>query len=160
MPADVRITEYTDPACPWAYSAEPFRRRLSWIYGDQLEWDVRMVGLSDDPRAMEAAGVTPQGPSDPYRKVSRAHRMPIDTRVRERLAASLPACRAVVAARLHAPDQMRALLRRLRVRNFSGQLLDADETIDGAATDAGLDPAQLRAWMAGDDVRSALDEDM
>ena len=26
--ADVGITEYTDPGCPWAYSAEPFRRRL------------------------------------------------------------------------------------------------------------------------------------
>jgi len=26
--AEVRITEYTDPGCPWAWSAEPFRRRL------------------------------------------------------------------------------------------------------------------------------------
>src|SRR3954454_24078120 len=158
--ADVCITEYTDPACPWAYSAEPFRRRLSWIYGDQLEWDVRMVGLSDDPRAMEAAGFTPQVLSDHYRKISRDHRMPIDTRVRERLAASMPACRAVVAAKLHAPEQMRALLRRLRVRNFSGELLDADATIDGAARDAGIEPQQLRGWMAGEDVQRALDEDM
>jgi predicted DsbA family dithiol-disulfide isomerase len=160
MAADVRITEYTDPACPWAYSAEPFRRRLSWLYGEQLEWDVRLVGLSDDPAAMERHGFTPQVLSDNYKKISRDHRMPIDTRVRERLAASIPACRAVVAAKLHAPEQMRALLRRLRVRNFSGELLDADETIDGAATDAGIDPAQLRAWMAGDDVQAALDEDM
>src|SRR4051794_15164144 len=148
MPADVRITEYTDPACPWAYSAEPFRRRLSWIYGDQLEWDVRMVGLSDDPKAMEAAGFTPQVLSDHYRKISRDHRMPIDTRVRERLAASMPACRAVVAAKLHAPEQMRALLRRLRVRNFSGELLDADAPLDRAARDAGIHPQQPRGWVA------------
>src|SRR4051812_24954468 len=160
MPADVRITEYTDPACPWAYSAEPFRRRLSWIYGDQLEWDVRMVGLSDDPRAMEAAGFTPQVLSDHYRKISRDHRMPIDTRVRERLAASMPACRAVVAAKLHAPEQMRALLRRLRVRPFSGELLDADDTIDGAAPDAGIDPQQLRGWLSGEDGQRARDADM
>jgi predicted DsbA family dithiol-disulfide isomerase len=158
--ADVRITEYTDPACPWAYSAEPFRRRLSWLYGDQLEWDVRLVGLSDDPKAMERHGFTPEILSKHYKKISLDHKMPIDTRVRERLAASLPACRAVVAAKLHAPAQMRALLRRLRVRGFSGQLLDADETIDGAATDAGIDPQQLRTWMAGDDVQKALDEDM
>ncbi|HEY6759435.1 MAG TPA: DsbA family protein [Baekduia sp.] len=160
MSADVLITEYTDPACPWAYSAEPFRRRLTWLYGDQLEWDVRMVGLSDDPAAMERSGFTPQFLSDAYKKISREHKMPIDTRERERLAASIPACRAVVAARLHAPDHMRRLLRRLRVRNFSGELLDAPETIDGAARDAGLDPEQLRTWMAGDDVQAALDQDM
>jgi predicted DsbA family dithiol-disulfide isomerase len=160
MAADVVITEFTDPACPWAYSAEPFRRRLSWIYGEQLEWDVRMVGLSDDPAAVAASGFTPERLSEAYKKISREHRMPIDTRVRERMAASIPACRAVVAAKLHAPEQMRALLRLLRVRNFSGQLLDADETIDGAATDAGIDPKQLRDWMAGDDVQAALDQDM
>jgi predicted DsbA family dithiol-disulfide isomerase len=160
MAADVVITEYTDPACPWAFSAEPFRRRLSWIYGEQLEWDVRMVGLSEDGAAVAARGFTPEKLSEAYKKISREHRMPIDTRIRERMAASMPACRAVVAAKLHAPEQMRALLRRLRVRNFSGQLLDADETIDGAATDAGIDPAQLRTWMAGDDVQEALDQDM
>lgn len=160
MAADVVITEYTDPACPWAYSAEPFRRRLSWIYGAQLEWDVRMVGLSEDTASMEAAGFTPEVLSDHYKKISLDHRMPIDTRVRERLAASLPACRAVVAARLHAPDRMRALLRRLRVRNFSGELLDAPATIDAAARDAGIDPEQLHAWVDGDDVQAALDQDM
>ncbi|WCB91911.1 hypothetical protein DSM104299_00589 [Baekduia alba] len=158
--ADVVITEYTDPACPWAYSAEPFRHRLSWIYGDQLEWDVRMVGLSDDTKAMEKHGFTPEVLSGHYKRISREHKMPIDTRVRERLAASLPACRAVVAAKLHAPDRMRALLRRLRVRSFSGEILDAPGTMDGAATDAGIDPAQLRAWMEGDDVQAALDQDM
>src|SRR4051794_41823118 len=111
MPADGRITEYTDPACPWAYSAEPFRRRLSWIYGDQLEWDVRMVGLSDDPKAMEAAGFTPQVLSDHYRKISRDHRVPIDTRVRERPAASMPACRPARAGQAHAPRPVRPLRR-------------------------------------------------
>jgi predicted DsbA family dithiol-disulfide isomerase len=160
MPADVRITEYTDPACPWAYSAEPFRRRLTWLYGEQLEWDVRLVGLSDDPAAMERHGFTPKVLSDAYKKISREHKMPIDTAERSRLSASIPACRAVVAAKLHAPDQMRRLLRRLRVRTFSGELLDAPETIDGAARDAGIDPDALRGWMDGDDVQAALDQDM
>jgi hypothetical protein len=72
----------------------------------------------------------------------------------------MPACRAVVAARLHAPDQMRGLLRRLRVRHFSGELLDAPETIDGAARDAGIDPAALAEWIADPAVQAALDEDM
>jgi hypothetical protein len=66
----------------------------------------------------------------------------------------------VVAARIHAPEQMRALLRSLRVRTFAGELLDAPETIDGAARDAGIDPDALHSWMAGDDVARELEEDM
>jgi hypothetical protein len=86
--------------------------------------------------------------------------MPIDTSVRPRMAATIPACRAVVAARLHAPERMRALLRFLRVRHFSGDLLDAPETIAGAALDAGIDPADLDRWVADDAVEAALREDM
>jgi predicted DsbA family dithiol-disulfide isomerase len=157
MAADVVITEYTDPACPWAFSAEPFRRRLTWIYGEQLEWEVRMVGLSEEGAS---SPFTPQMLSDAYKKISRAHKMPIDTALRERVAASVPACRAVVAARLHAPETMRPLLRGLRVRNFSGELLDAPTTIDGAATDAGIDPADLHTWLEDPATQAALDEDM
>jgi predicted DsbA family dithiol-disulfide isomerase len=158
--ADVCITEYTDPGCPWAYSAEPFRRRLSWLYGDRLEWRVCMVGLAESPDEYVDRGFTPERQSSAFTMIARDHGMPIDTSVRPRMAATVPACRAVVAARLHAPDKMRRLLRRLRVRHFSGELLDAAETIAGAATDAGLDPADLERWSAGDDVEAALREDM
>src|SRR5690348_5561256 len=158
--ADVCITEFTDPGCPWAYSAEPFRRRLSWLYGDQLEWQVRLDGLADSPEEYVEKGFTPAKQSASFRSISHNHKMPIDTRERPRMAATMPACRAVVAARLHAPDRMRILLRRLRLRHFAGELLDEPATIDGAASDAGLDPAQLREWSAGDDVAAALAEDM
>jgi predicted DsbA family dithiol-disulfide isomerase len=158
--ADVCVTEYTDPGCPWAYSAEPFRRRLAWLYGHQIEWRVCMVGLSASADDYLDKGFTPERQSEAFKKISGAHRMPIDTRERPRMAATLPACRAVVAARLHAPDRMRVLLRRLRVRHFSGQLLDERATIDAAAIDAGLDPEELQAWCAGDDVAAALQGDM
>jgi predicted DsbA family dithiol-disulfide isomerase len=158
--AGVLITEYTDPACPWAYSAEPFRRRLTWLYGDRLEWDVRLVGLAASADEYAEKGFTTAVQSQAFRKISREHDMPIDTRERPRMAATLPACRAVVAARLHAPDEMRALLRRLRVRHFAGELLDEQSTIDNAAGDAGIDAADLVRWMAGDDVTVALEEDM
>ena len=85
--------------------------------------------------------------------------MPIDTTVRPRMAATAPACRAVVAARLHAPDAEVALLRAFRVRNFAGELLDETATLDGAAADAGLDAGELRAWMEDPRVEAALDED-
>jgi predicted DsbA family dithiol-disulfide isomerase len=158
--AHVCITEYTDPGCPWAYSAEPFRRRLTWLYGDALEWRVRMVGLAESPDEYVERGFTPERQSSAFAMIAREHGMPIDTSVRSRMAATVPACRAVVAARLHAPDKVRRLLRRLRVRHFSGQLLDDPETIAGAARDADIDPGELERWTTGDDVEAALREDM
>jgi predicted DsbA family dithiol-disulfide isomerase len=158
--ADVRITEYTDPGCPWAYSAEPSRRRLTWLYGSRLEWRTVMVGLADSPEHYLEMGFGPDQQSRAYKRIAHDHGMPIDTAVRPRMAATMPACRAVVAARLHAPEHERRVLRRLRVRCFAGELLDEPATIDGAAADAGLDPGELRGWMAGDDVAAALEQDM
>ena len=155
----MRIVEYTDPACPWAYSAEPFRRRLDWLYGDELEWEVRMVVLSDSPEDYEARGFTPARSRPPTGRIAREHGMPIDTRERPRMTATLPACRAVVAARLNAPERMRVLLRRLRVHHFSGRLLDDPATIAAAAADAGLDAEELAAWSAQEATAQALDED-
>jgi predicted DsbA family dithiol-disulfide isomerase len=157
---DVCITEYTDPGCPWAYSAEPFRRRLSWLYGERLEWRTRLVGLAESPDEYTDRGFTPERQAQAFATIAREHRMPIDTEQRPRMAATVPACRAVVAARLRAPGHERRLLRRLRVRHFSGELLDEPQTIAGAARDAGLDPAQLEVWMREEEVEAALREDM
>jgi predicted DsbA family dithiol-disulfide isomerase len=157
---DVLITEFTDPGCPWAYSAEPFRRRLTWLYGDTLAWEVRMVGLAESPQEYEERGFDTRAQADAYRRISLEHGMPIDTRERPRMAATLPACRAVVAARRRAPEKMRLLLRSLRVRHFSGQLLDEASTISGAAGDAALDLAELERWMAEPETEAELREDL
>src|SRR3954451_5626598 len=145
MPA-LTITEFTDPGCPWAWSAEPFRRRLDWLYGDALSWRARMVGLAESPDEYVDKGFTPGRQASAFAKIAAEHGMPIATQERPRMAATVPACRAVVAARLHRPEAERPLLRALRVRHFGGELLDDDATIEGAARDAGLDPAQLRGW--------------
>jgi predicted DsbA family dithiol-disulfide isomerase len=157
--ADVSITEFTDPGCPWAWSAEPFRRRLQWLYGDALDWQRRMVVLADSGDEYVAKGFTPDMMAKAFAKIARDHGMPIDTSERERMAATAPACRAVVAARLHAPQAEDALLRAFRVRNFAGELLDEDSTVEHAAADAALDADDLRAWMASEQVEQALDED-
>jgi predicted DsbA family dithiol-disulfide isomerase len=157
---DVLITEFTDPGCPWAYSAEPFRRRLTWLYGESIAWEVRVVGLSESPRDYEERGFGTRAQAEAFRRISHEHGMPIDTGERPRMAATLPACRAIVAARRHAPDRMRLLLRRLRVRHFSGELLDEPATIDAAAANAGIEPAELALWMAEPDTEAELREDM
>ena len=156
---DVCITEFTDPGCPWAWSAEPFRRRLQWLYGDRLDWSRRMVVLSDDPQDYADKGFTPETMVAHWATIARDHGMPIDTSVRPRMYATAPACRAVVAARLHVPAAEDPLLRAFRVRNFAGELLDDPATLDGAAAEAGLDAAQLRAWMREVEVEVALEQD-
>jgi 2-hydroxychromene-2-carboxylate isomerase len=154
------ISDYTDPGCPFAFSAEPIRLRLAWIYGDQIDWRPRMVGLAETAAVYEGIGFTVERLSKSLARLSSEYHMPIDTSLRPRMSATVPACRAVVAARLHAPGQEEALLRRLRVRTFSGELLDAPETIAAAATDAGIDPAALAEWVGSPEVADALAQDM
>lgn len=159
--ADLRITEYTDPGCPWAWSAEPLRRRIQWRYGEHLSWELRMVGLSASSEEYLDKGFTPERMAAGLAEIARAHHMPMATHVRPRMAATLPACRAIVAARERAGDDAaRRLLRQLRLRHFAGELLDEQATIDGAATDAGLDPGALSRWCGEDEIEEALRADM
>jgi predicted DsbA family dithiol-disulfide isomerase len=143
---------FTDPACPFAFSAEPVRVRLRWHYGDGLRWTTRMIVLTRETGEAEKLAEGAPG-------LQRRFGMPIDPRPYPRPASSEPACRAVVAARLHAPDRADALLRRLRVRVMQNGLLDDPALIDAAAADAGLDPAAVRAWSVTDEVAAALEAD-
>src|SRR4051812_4041519 len=157
--ADVCITEFTDPGCPFAYSAEPTRARLRWLYGDSIDFKVKLVGLSESPQDYLDKGFTPDKQAASLKRLAREHGMPMDPRERPRMAATLPACRAVVAARVHS-DRSWFLLRALRVRTFSGELLDEPETIAGAARDAGLDPEELGRWTQDPAVEAELRADM
>jgi predicted DsbA family dithiol-disulfide isomerase len=157
---ELTITEYTDPACPFAWSAEPYRWRLRWLYGDQLDWQVRMVGLAEDANVYADKGFTAERMSDGMRHLGREYHMPMDTSLRPRLAGTVPACRAVVAVRRHRPELEAAMLRALRVLHFSGELLDDPQTLSQAARDAGLDPADLELWSAAPATDEALAEDL
>src|SRR4051794_20416310 len=144
---------FTDPACPFAFSAEPVRRRLRWHYGEQLAWTTRMIVLTlEEGEADRLAEGAPN--------LQRIHGMPIDPAPYARPASSEPACRAFVAARLNAPEQADALLRRLRVRVMQNGLLDDPELIAAAARDAGVDPADLARWCESDEVVAALATDI
>lgn len=158
--ANVRITEYTDPGCPWAYSAEPIRRRLDWLYGEQVRWEVRMVVLAESPEEYLKKDFTPAKQAASYGKLAQEYGMPIDTSERSRMAATLPACRAVVATRLHAPELAWPLLRCLCVHNFAAEaMLDEPQMLDLAAASAGIDREGLEGWMADPATEQALEED-
>jgi predicted DsbA family dithiol-disulfide isomerase len=158
--ATLSIRHYTDPACPWAFSAEPARYRLRWHYGDQLEWHHVMIVLTEDPDDYVRRGFTPELMAQGMTSIQRRYGMPIDPRPRERLAATAPACRAVVAARLHAPAAEEALLRALRVRAMGGGVLDDPAVLRAAVNDAGLAFGELEEWLHDDEVEAELRADM
>src|SRR3954452_1965641 len=124
MAPSLVIRDFTDPACPFAFSAEPARLKLRWLYGDQIEWQPRMVVLSESPRDYEAKGFTPELQTEALAMIRELYGMPIETRLRPRMMATVHACRAVVAARLRAPEREHALLRRLRIHAMAGDLID------------------------------------
>jgi 2-hydroxychromene-2-carboxylate isomerase len=155
--ARIRIRHYTDPSCPFAFTAERQRLRLRWLFGDQLAWELHMVGLSseavDDPeRAERMAGS--------FRRLQEQYGMPIDWTPRRYLAASVHACRATVAVRLGWPEAEDAYLRHLRVLAMGGMLLDDSDTLEIAAERAGLPVRELAARAGDPDVQAALEADM
>jgi predicted DsbA family dithiol-disulfide isomerase len=156
LSAPVLIRHFTDPSCPWAFSAERQRLRLLWLYGEQIDWELHMVVLSET--APEDA--TPERLSSGYRRLAVRYGMPIDWRERVRVAPSVHACRAVVAVRLRWPEREAAMLRRLRVLNFAGELLDDSDTLELAAEQAGLPVEELARWAAAPEVEQALQADM
>lgn len=162
MAPALTITDFTDPACPFAFSAEPARLRLTWLYGDQIAWQPRMVVLSESADDYLAKGFTPERQSEALATIGRKYGMPIDTRRRPRMPATVHACRAVVAARMHAePGRDRALLRRLRIRAMAGDLIDDPGVIARSAREAGIEPMLVFRAAADDPaVEAALRADM
>src|SRR5256885_16632172 len=138
--ATLLIREFTDPACPFAFSAEPARLRLTWLFGEQIEGRRRMVGLPRSPDEYVERGFTPERQAAALADIQRRYGMPIDARERPRMTATVDACRAVVAARVHAPARERALLRRLRIHAMSGDPIDQPPVIAPAAREAGTHP--------------------
>lgn len=153
MTVAIDIQLFTDPACPFAFSAEPIRQRLRFFYGEGLRWRTTMIVLTLEPGEAEKLQAGAPG-------LQRKYGMPIDPAPYPQPSSSEPACRAVVAARLNAPSFEERLLRRLRVRRMDGGLLDDPALTAAAATDVGLDPEQLARWCDSPGVEDALQEDI
>lgn len=149
----LEITLFTDPACPFAFSAEPVRHALRWAYGDQLSWRTVMIVLTREPGEAEKLAGGADG-------LQTLHGMPIARGPKPRAASSEPACRAVVATRLHDPELEAPLLRRLRVYTMAGGLLDDPALITAAAVDVGIDADALERWVATTEVDEALEADV
>ena len=160
MTASVHVREFTDPACPFAFSAEPALLRLRWLYGEGLDWETRMVVLSESPEDYDRRGFTVEKQSAGLKMLQAKYGMPIDWRLRPRMTATVHACRAVLATRLNRPAREWRLLRAFRVRHMAGEMIDDQPVIDAAARDAGIDPHDLGRWLADPAVEAALRDDI
>ncbi len=137
----VTATHFTDPACPWAYSARPAHARLRWRFGDQIEWRLVLIGLSESAAAYEERGYTPDRLLDAQHRFSKRFGMPYSFERKPRMAATARACRAIVAARELDPALGEGALRALQLLQFTTRmLLDDDGDLRAAlASVPGLD---------------------
>lgn len=156
----ITATLYSDPACPWAYSESPALRVIEWRYGDQLEWKLVLIGLTEDSAQYAARGYTPLRGA--LGQLSfRRFGMPFAPAPKARLSATARACRAVVAARLQSPGSEWAVFRALQLANFtSGLVLEDDAGLRDALADVpGIDADVLVAALDSDAVPAAYEAD-
>lgn len=132
----ISATIYNDPACPWAYSESPALRVIEWRYGDQIDWRLVLVGLSEDTSRYQTNGYTPVRMASSQAVFRERYGMPFAITPKPRLSASSRACRAVIAARRTAPGSEWAVFRALQLANFNLGLLFDDD-------------AQMREVLAG-----------
>lgn len=156
----ISVTAFHDPGCPWGYSAIPALRTLEWRYGDQLDWQLVLIGLTESAQQYVDRGYTPLRSAQGM-QAFRRYGMPIAAVPRERLSATAPACRLVVAARLLAPGSEWRVLRALQLAHFTSDLVLEDVDQLRAVLDRleDVDAAGLVDAMYSDDVTAAYEAD-
>jgi 2-hydroxychromene-2-carboxylate isomerase len=137
----VQVTHFSDPGCPWAWSASPAFAVLQWRYGEQLAWRHVMIGLSESSAVYERRGYTGERMARSYRSF-RDRGMPFATAPRQRPHGTWPMCRVVVAARRLSPEREWAVFRALQFAQFTTAL----ELDDPSALQEAL------AWVPGVDA--------
>ena len=160
VPAITAI-HFTDPACPWAYSARPAHARLRWRFGAQIDWQLVLIGLSESAEAYEARGYTPERLLDTQHRFSARFGMPYSFELKPRMSATARACRAIVAARELDSALGEAALRALQLMHFTtAGLLDDDEAIRTAlGTVPGLDADAVVGRIDDPEVAAAYEAD-
>ncbi len=152
---------YSDPACPWAYSECPALRVIEWRYGDQLDWRLVLIGLTEDASQYESRGYTPLRGALGQAFFRRRYGMPFAPTPKERLSATARACRAVIAARIDQPGSEWRVFRALQLANFTTALiLDDDQQLAEALSRVpGLDGEAIVSRIDAPDVLEAYEND-
>lgn len=159
--ARVTATHFTDPACPWAYSFRPAHARLRWRFGDQIEWRLVLIGLSESAEAYERRGYTTDRLVDTQHRFAKRFGMPYSFERKPRMAGTARACRAVVAARELDPALGEAALRALQLLQFTTpRVLDDDDDLRAVlATVPGLDADAIVARIDDPEIVALYETD-
>jgi predicted DsbA family dithiol-disulfide isomerase len=155
------VTLFSDPACPWGYSENPALRVIEWRYGDQLDWRLVLVGLSEDISRYAEHGFTPLRMASSGLMFRERYGMPFAPNPKPRLSASSRACRAVIAARQQWPGSEWRVFRALQLANFNTPLLFDDDEQMRAALGAvpGIDADQIVTLIDAPGVLAAYEQD-
>jgi predicted DsbA family dithiol-disulfide isomerase len=156
----ITATLFSDPACPWAYSESPALRVIEWRYGDQLQWRLAVIGLTEDSSQYVARGYTPLRGA--LGQLSfRRYGMPFAPEPKPRVSATARACRAVVAARLASPGSEWRVFRAIQLANFTTPLVLEDDAQLGEALEGvpGVDATAIVAALDSPEVTEAYERD-
>jgi predicted DsbA family dithiol-disulfide isomerase len=157
----ITATLYSDPACPWAYSESPALRVIEWRYGDQLDWKLVLVGLTESAEQYAQRGYTPLRGALGQLNFRGRYGMPFAPVPKARLSATARACRAVVATRMAQPGTEWAVFRAIQLANFTGPLvLEDDEMLRDVLRDVpGVDAEAIIAALDSPEVTQAYQAD-
>jgi predicted DsbA family dithiol-disulfide isomerase len=156
----VRARYYTDPACPWSWSAEPAVRKLMVEFGDRVSWTYVMGGLARDyTNTREALDARLAHWLD----IADRGEMPIDPRLwrDSAIGSSYPACMAVKAAAEQGAEAGGRYLRTVREGLMCfRRKLDTTEALVEEARRAGLDVERFRLDLASNAIVEAFGNDL
>ncbi len=157
----ISATLYNDPACPWAYSESPALRAIEWRYGDQLDWRLVLIGLSEDASRYEEMGYTPLRGALGQAWFRSCYGMPFTAVPKSRMSATSRACRAVIAARIDYPGSEWRVFRALQLANFTTPLLLDDDAMlaDALRGVPGIEADAVVARIGAPDVLDAYEKD-
>jgi putative protein-disulfide isomerase len=148
----VKIIYFTDPICSSCWGIEPQLRKLKLEYGNSIEIDYRMGGLLPD-WSYNSGGISkPSDVAHHWDEVSKYYDMPIDGEVwlEDPLNSSYPPSIAFKAAQMQSGKKAVEFMRRIREMVFlEKKNITKWEHISAAATETGLDAAQLKTDFDG-----------
>jgi predicted DsbA family dithiol-disulfide isomerase len=156
----ITATLFSDPACPWAYSESPALRVIEWRYGDQLDWKLVLIGLTERSDQYAQRGYTTLRGA--LGQLSfRRYGMPFAPAPKAQLSATARACRAVIAARRQSPGSEWQVFRAIQLANFNtGLVLEDDAGLrDVIATVDGVDADAIVAALDSEEVTAEYEAD-
>jgi hypothetical protein len=134
---------------------------VEWRYGDQLDWRLVLVGLSEDTSRYAEHGFTPLRMASSGLMFRERYGMPFAPNPKPRLSASSRACRAVIGARREWPGSEWRVFRALQLANFNTPLLFDDDAQMREVLSAvpGIDADQIITLIDAPEVLAAYEQD-